>query len=439
MKRTILVLQVSIVIAFLAGCILSTNPEENSTIILDVDESQAFSVTGLFNGPYEWFKNDVAIPGAVEAAYNYTALAEDAGAFTLKVQTVDKLTSKTLIKQWTVNVINNLPPISDAGPDSTVQIGSPAALDGSGSYDPELLPLTYEWSITTAPEGSVAVITDPTSASASFTPDIAGAYTITLTVSDSVKTASDTVVVNAYAENRPPTANAGSDQSAVKYADRIVQLDGGGSSDPESSPLSYVWTLVSKPGDSTSALSSTTIVNPTITLDRPGTYEISLVVSDSELTSAADTVIITTSSATITQDFESGGLGSWVVTMDGGGYFDYVGVVARSEAGHGNYQFLAEGGMTRTTYQYWAMLTSPAINTYVSTVVFSYKGTDDPNLTFYRNGSSYASMYFPGNNIWTNGYAITLNQVVSTIGFRHYRYYMQEASSIDDIVINIWD
>ncbi len=56
----------------------------------------------------------------------------------------------------------NHPPIADAGEDQVVKEGSWITLDGSGSYDPDGDPLTYQWS---ASDGE---ITSPTSKITSF-------------------------------------------------------------------------------------------------------------------------------------------------------------------------------------------------------------------------------------------------------------------------------
>ncbi|NTV15160.1 MAG: hypothetical protein HGA96_14715, partial [Desulfobulbaceae bacterium] len=92
--------------------------------------------------------------------------------------------------------------------------------------------------------------------------------------------------------NTMPVANAGPDQSVARGS--IVTLNGGGSVDADiGDQLTYSWSLTTKPGGSTVALSSTTVVGPTFMPDLAGIYVATLVVNDGKVSSTADTVAIT--------------------------------------------------------------------------------------------------------------------------------------------------
>jgi len=92
------------------------------------------------------------------------------------------------------------------------------------------------------------------------------------------------------ATNQPPVADAGPDQTVEQdsHDGASVTLDGSGSSDPESDPLTYSWTW-----DGGAA----TGVGPTVVLPL-GTTTITLVVNDGTLDSDPDTVDITVEDTT---------------------------------------------------------------------------------------------------------------------------------------------
>ncbi|NWG14601.1 MAG: DUF11 domain-containing protein [Acidobacteria bacterium] len=93
-------------------------------------------------------------------------------------------------------------------------------------------------------------------------------------------------------EDHPPISDAGPNQSVV--TGKLVHLDGSGSSDPGGRPLTYRWSFISKPACSAAELSNPTMVRPTFMADRPGTYTVRLIVNNGILSSAPDTVVITT-------------------------------------------------------------------------------------------------------------------------------------------------
>jgi len=75
------------------------------------------------------------------------------------------------------------PPAADAGPAQSGLVGSPVTLSGNGT-DPQDLALSFAWNFISVPAGSAAVLANGNAASVSFTPDLAGTYTLTLAVSD---------------------------------------------------------------------------------------------------------------------------------------------------------------------------------------------------------------------------------------------------------------
>jgi hypothetical protein len=72
------------------------------------------------------------------------------------------------------------------------------AIDGSGTRDPDNDPLTYQWALVAAPNGSIVKVSANTPTFA-FRPDLPGQYQLKLTVSDSKSNASDTMRVTADA------------------------------------------------------------------------------------------------------------------------------------------------------------------------------------------------------------------------------------------------
>ena len=92
----------------------------------------------------------------------------------------------------------NSVPIASAGTSQNVATGDVVALDGSGSSDADGDALSYTWSFSSIPSGSLAIFDDSTSASPSFTADLAGSYVAGLIVSDGTEdSASATVSIEA--------------------------------------------------------------------------------------------------------------------------------------------------------------------------------------------------------------------------------------------------
>ena len=97
-------------------------------------------------------------------------------------------------------------------------------------------PLAFRWSLLSRPDGSAAVLSDPSAVAPLFVVDVAGTYVAQLIVNDGLQDSEpDTVTITT--ENSRPTADAGPDQQAARGA--TVVLDGSGSSDPDGTPLAF--------------------------------------------------------------------------------------------------------------------------------------------------------------------------------------------------------
>jgi hypothetical protein len=150
-------------------------------------------------------------------------------------------------------------------------------------------PFTHSWSLST-PAGSAAILANPTSVRPTVTIDRDGDYLAQLIVHDgTVPSAPNSVTITS--NNVASVADAGLDQGG-KAPGALITLNGSGSSDANSDPITYQWSL-SKPDGSSATLSSTTSVSPTFTIDRAGDYIAQLIVNDGTVDSAPDSVIIT--------------------------------------------------------------------------------------------------------------------------------------------------
>ena len=193
----------------------------------------------------------------------------------------------------------NQAPTADAGADGTGTTGTALTIDASGSTDPDGDTLTYRWKMLSVPSGSgvwSADIGNRDAATTSFTPDVAGDYSLNVRVTDpsgETDEAQVTYTVSNSGGNNPPVADAGSNQSVSLGA--TVQLDASGSSDADGDALTYRWKLVNAPAGS--ALNSNDISNrdiamPTVVPDVTGRFTFQVTVDDGTVSTDA-TVRIT--------------------------------------------------------------------------------------------------------------------------------------------------
>jgi alpha-tubulin suppressor-like RCC1 family protein len=97
--------------------------------------------------------------------------------------------------------VSNISPVANAGANQSVTAGAVVTLNSSASSDGNSDALTYTWTLSSKPVGSLAALTSPKSAQPSFTADMTGSYVATLIVNDGkVDSAATTVTITAGAK-----------------------------------------------------------------------------------------------------------------------------------------------------------------------------------------------------------------------------------------------
>src|SRR5205814_10063155 len=185
----------------------------------------------------------------------------------------------------------NSAPVVDAGPDQTAHVTDTVHLDGSKSHDVDGDSLTYQWTLTTVPQGSSAQLVNANTMNPTFLVDAKGTYVAQLIVNDGqANSAPDTVTISTL--NSSPVANPGPAQKII--VGRTVNLDGSKSTDVDGDQLAFRWSLLSVPDGSTASLSNPTSVTPSFVPDKLGDYVVQLIVNDGTVDSQPATVTVTT-------------------------------------------------------------------------------------------------------------------------------------------------
>jgi len=179
----------------------------------------------------------------------------------------------------TVWVFDITPPTANAGPNGSVNEGSPYDFDGSGSTDNVGI-FTYAWDVD-ASDGVDWSSPDYTSVNPSHIysePDI---YIATLNVTDAAGYwSTDTVKIN-VTDITPPIANAGPNDSV--YNNTAYSFDGSASTD-NTGIVNYTWDF----GDGIKGYG----VTPSHTYTKPDTYIVTLKVTDAAGNNNTDTMTI---------------------------------------------------------------------------------------------------------------------------------------------------
>jgi PKD repeat protein len=313
-----------------------------------------------------------------------TFTIDKAGNYTFQLSVSDGSLSST---DTVIISTSNSVPIADAGTNTSGQVGTTVTLDGSGSSDIDGNALTYQWTLVSKPATSSATLSDPTGVTPSVTIDVFGDYVVQLVVNDgTVNSIADTVTISTL--NSPPAANAGADQSG--HVNELVRFDGTGSSDVDGNPLTYSWSLVSKPGGSIASLTDATTSTPSLAIDRAGVYAVQLIVNDGIASSEPDTVTVSTLNtkpvANAGQD-QSGAIGT-VIHLDGSASSDVDG--------------------NTLTYQ-WSLTSKPS----ASTAVLQPLTAVNPQFTLDKPGTYVAQLVVNDGTVDSDPATVTITTLNS--------------------------
>lgn len=183
-------------------------------------------------------------------------------------------------------------PSSATGVTARFLVPAGYTMTGVGFVDGSYNSATGDWTIGSMGEGELAQLY------LSVRVNPAGPYDLVATITGSSQPDPDPtnnrateIVRPSPPPNRPPVADAGANQTAA--TNMAVVLDGTGSSDADADTLTFQWTFVLRPVNSTATLAGADTATPSFVPDLGGTYRAQLIVTDSHgAASAADTVTI---------------------------------------------------------------------------------------------------------------------------------------------------
>ena len=148
-------------------------------------------------------------------------------------------------------------------------------------------PLTYTWTNTSSPAGAgTPNIVSPSTFTGitdiAFTnPQLGGTYQFRLQVADpdGSSTISSGYTIKRNAAPTVSITSPASDGTSITLPIKTVSLDSS-ASDSDGFISTYAWTITAKPVGSIASLSSTSVSNPTLTVDLAGSYIVQLIVTD---------------------------------------------------------------------------------------------------------------------------------------------------------------
>ncbi len=245
-KRAIFVIALLMIAALVPMLILKTRADVSAgpnqqvytgdTVTLNGTTTE--NVSAIVQVTWDFGDNSTPANGTTAAFLDTTHVYAASGVYnaTLTVK-FDATLNKTESATAQITVLQNTPPVANAGPNQFVEQTSPqganVTLDGTASYDPDNDTLTFNWTWT----GGSATGATPTV----FLPP--GNTTVTLTVSDGHFNSTATVVIE-IRDTTPPTVAISPNDLTVEqesHAGTEVTLNGT-ATDAVSRTFNFTWT-----------------------------------------------------------------------------------------------------------------------------------------------------------------------------------------------------
>ncbi|MFT5757088.1 MAG: hypothetical protein ACI9LM_001813 [Alteromonadaceae bacterium] len=271
----------------------STDPDANTTLTYQWSVSSANA--GSFSSSTVANPTFTAANVTADTSVNITLAVSDG-------ELNDSASKWITVTDSTSN--NSAPTAVVSASAASVEEGGTITLTGSNSTDPDTdTTLTYQWSVSPASAGSFSSTTaaNPIFTAATVSADIIANISLTVNDGELSNAASASVTVtDSTSENSAPTAVVSSSAASVLEGGTVT-LTGANSTDPDANTtLTYQWSV--SPA-SAGSFSSTTTANPTFTAATVSAdiiANISLTVSDGELSNAASTSVTITDGTTVT-------------------------------------------------------------------------------------------------------------------------------------------
>jgi len=260
---------------------------------------------------YLWNFGDGAQGKGVTASRTYAA----PGRYIATLRVEDDTAPPCNVGTDTAVVEVNAPPVAVAGPDVRLAVGETVRLDGGSSYDIDGRIVGWSWSFGDGQSKEGRAVEH------AF--DRPGTYTVTLAVRDDAGVANSVARSSLRAVvNDPPVAQAGPDRR-VAVGERIP-FDASASVDRDGSLTAYAWDF----GDGAQGAGQ----RVTYAFRTPGTYRVTLAVTDDSGTSTAttdDEAIVVVNAPPVADAGPDRIVTASSVTFDGGGSRDPDGRIAR--------------------------------------------------------------------------------------------------------------